>query len=540
MLEPVARNKLSFRLAGLQQDGRGVVVGQTAMVMLLSVERVVSLVRLLSEELSLDDLLPSLRIEVAHNTLGASAYLLSFQCSDSLLLDRVARLARLVGAPLCIGAGQHFVAYRDERAPLGYDVSDPISDFGALGELGTLALYTPSFSQPYRRGRELPLGQLLGQLQLLPLPGGPRAQLAPPIVDRIDGGMSEPSAAIGNELFLSCGRGLLDHLLRYLWHHGVGGELLIPDGLPPPDSLAGEPRQIEPLLRLHSPPLPLLLRLSSLPTVKLLRLEGSNLLVELGYAHPLRLSSLQSLFAPSDLFVFVGGKRGFLRARNPSRTPLVRMVSAQLLSDEDSGEALRPTPLQPRLLPTATSTPPPLKISLQLVHKPSAASKFPPTGTLIAWSRLETLQRLLGLLSGESLRTLRAVGLPVGLLVFGGDTVQHLIAGQLLDELAPQVFVPRGWQLLPELPPSQLRALLSQSEDQLVLFVPGEAQPIAIAKSLAVPLSLRLLSVLTTKVGEALLEPSAVRDPEAALLCEPVSFFSTVPLWGLSGDPERS
>lgn len=47
MLEPVARNKLSFRTSGLFQDGRGVVVGQTAVVLLLSVERLVSLLRLL-------------------------------------------------------------------------------------------------------------------------------------------------------------------------------------------------------------------------------------------------------------------------------------------------------------------------------------------------------------------------------------------------------------------------------------------------------------------------------------------------------------
>ena len=146
-------------------------------VVLLSIERVMSLLRLLSEELSLDDLLPSLRIEVVHNPLAASSYLLSFQSSDSLLLDRAARLARLVGAQLCVGAGQHFEAYRDEHAPLGYDVRQPLT------EPGDLALYTPTFAQPYRRVREVRLSQLLGQLQLLPLPGGLRAQLCPPEVD---------------------------------------------------------------------------------------------------------------------------------------------------------------------------------------------------------------------------------------------------------------------------------------------------------------------------------------------------------------------
>ena len=156
MLEPVARNKLSFRTSGLFQDGRGVVVGQTAVVLLLSVERLVSLLRLLSEELPLDDLLPSLRIEVVENALNASSYLLRFQSSDSLLLDRIARLTRLVGAPLCVGSGQHFVAYRDEQAPLGYDITE------LLAEPLDAAIYTPAFSQPYRLVRELQLAQLLG------------------------------------------------------------------------------------------------------------------------------------------------------------------------------------------------------------------------------------------------------------------------------------------------------------------------------------------------------------------------------------------
>lgn len=49
-------------------------VGQgEAVVLLLSVERLVSYSELLSEELPLDDLLPSLRIEVVENALNASS-----------------------------------------------------------------------------------------------------------------------------------------------------------------------------------------------------------------------------------------------------------------------------------------------------------------------------------------------------------------------------------------------------------------------------------------------------------------------------------
>ena len=64
--------------------------------------------------------------------LGSTLYLLRFQCRDSLLMDRVARLARLLSAPLCVGAGRHFVAYRDDAAPLGYDATTPLAEPGDL------------------------------------------------------------------------------------------------------------------------------------------------------------------------------------------------------------------------------------------------------------------------------------------------------------------------------------------------------------------------------------------------------------------------
>ena len=65
------------------------------------------------------------------------------------------------------------------------------------------------------------------------------------------------------------------------------------------------------------------------------------------------------------------------------------------------------------------------------------------------------------------------------------------------------------------------------------------ADTIALPRSLATPLSLRLLSSLSSKVAETQGEPSALREPFPVLHCEPISFFSTLPLWGLSSDAEK-
>ncbi len=527
MLEPVARNQLSFRLAGLFQDGRGVVVGQSAVVVLLSIERVVSLIRLLCEELSLDDLLPTLRIELHRNPLGSTLYLVSFQSSDSLLLDRVSRLGRFLSAPLLVGTGKHFVAYRDEAAPLGYDVVEPQSD------PADVTLYTQAMSQPCRRMRELSVADLVFQLQLLSLPGGVRRALVPEAGPDGTGMVAEPP----QDMFVSCGSQLVPNLVRYLWQAGVRGELLLPDPLPPPDGLPNERTVRTPLLRLEAPPAALLLRLHDLPSVRLLRREGTNFLVELGFTHPLRLPSIQSLFPSSDLFLFPANQRGPLRARNPSRMPLSRLLQQRISLPGDPIEASQP--LKPRLVASADSSPPPIKMTLQLIPQGGQPSRDRLTATLVPWSRLATLQRTLGLLSGESIFALQAVGLKQGLFCFGSDAVLHLCTGQIFEEVAPQLFVPMRSRLVPQLLPTQLRTLLGQTDDQLVVFLPPETQPIAVPRALATPLSLRLLSSLSSKVTETVGEPSALREPFPVLHCEPISFFSTLPLWGLSSEPEK-
>ena len=170
--------------------------------------------------------------------------------------------------------------------------------------------------------------------------------------------------------------------------------------------------------------------------------------MELGFAHPLRLTSLQSQFPLKDSFVFLGGRRGLLQAQSPSRMPLTRLLKPSLSTDSETATHPEPrsTPLAVRALSSATNTPPPLKVSLQLSARPGLADCTPPMATLIPWPRLGVVQRLLGVLSGDALFALRAVGIPAGLLVFGGESVQHLVAGRLFEEPAPQVYVPRGLQ----------------------------------------------------------------------------------------------
>ena len=78
MLEPASLHQTGFKVPGLLQGARGVVVSSHAALLLLVLDKVVSLLRLLSEGQLLTDELPSLRIEQGRNDLQALGHFLRF------------------------------------------------------------------------------------------------------------------------------------------------------------------------------------------------------------------------------------------------------------------------------------------------------------------------------------------------------------------------------------------------------------------------------------------------------------------------------
>ena len=499
MLEPVALHQTGFKVPGLALDARGIAVGTQAAALLLGIDRLVSFLRLLSEELQIDDVLPSLRIELVRNPLGAQAYLLRLGCADSLLLDRLARAARLCGAVLCIGAGKHFVPYRDRRAPLGYDASElhlpetgsgPGARAGATTEAATYVLYSEVAAQPFVRVREVALLQLLSQLALLPTPGGAPTALhavtgaltdiepgdSPPLPvadSRFAADALAPVAPVLPEpLWLTAPLGLLPRLVRYLWERGVHAALVLPDPLPPPESKLPT-ATVEELgvLRLTRIKGALLRQLLTLPGLRLYNAVAERLAVELGYTHPLRLAALASLFAPDRLYLFSGAKRGYAELPIVPLLPIERLIELRPPSPAASGERDDGgAPLRPRPIPPADPTVPPagaparLRVPLKLVEQPAERGQHLPTATLVPWPRTLWLSRLLYMLPATQLGGLMAVCLDEGVLVYGAQGVHALPLGMLLYEPAPGVLVPLGFELLPRLLGTLLSAQLGASD----------------------------------------------------------------------------
>lgn len=565
MLEPVALHQTGFKVPGLVQDARGIVVGTQAATLLLGIDRLVSLLRLLSEELQIDDVLPSLRIELVRNPLGAQAYLLRLGCADSLLLDRLARAARLCGAVLCIGAGKHFVPYRDRRAPLGYDASElhlPEAGPGATADAGAYVLYSEVAAQPLVRVREVALLQLLSQLALLASPGGAPAALSLVTgalrsselgdslpVSSADGALhadplSSTVPALPEPLWLTAPLGLLPRLARYLWERGAHAELVLPDSLPPPETKPSSAMEQElGLLRLTRIRGAQLQQLLTLPGLRLYNAVGDRLAVELGYAHPLRLAALGSLFAPDRLYLFSGSKRGYTELPIRPLLPIERLIELRHLSPaaaggpDDAG-----APLRPRLIPPADPTVPPvgaparLRVPLKLVAQPAERGQRLPTATLVPWPRTLWLSRLLYMLPATLLGGLAAVCLDEGVLVLGAHGVHALPLGMLLYEPAAGVFVPLGWELLPRLPGELLAAQLGGTEERILLFLPDQSQPLALPRAQLQPLSQQLLAPTLPTLrpapsrGEPL-DPELQNAPVSAL-----SMFALWPLWGRLGE----
>ena len=124
MLERISLGQTRFSMPGVAPDARGILLGKLGVLAFPSLDGVVSWLRLYSDEDSLDDLLPGTRIVRARTALGSRAVLLTIPATSSYVLDRAARCARLAGGTTYTGTAKHFVRYRDDHSPYGYDVAD--------------------------------------------------------------------------------------------------------------------------------------------------------------------------------------------------------------------------------------------------------------------------------------------------------------------------------------------------------------------------------------------------------------------------------
>ena len=368
-LEHVAHGQTRFMIPGVAPDPRGVVLGRYLLLVFPTLEGVVSWLRLYSHEASLDELMNGLAISRVRTPLASREMLLRVPAISSYTTDRAARLARLVGGAVYTGTAKHFVKYRDDRSPLGYDAVD----VGALPAGAALVIHGDDFTQSYVVEGELPLARLLFRLSLRQVPGTRRLS-----VDQ------------RGELVLAVARGLGDGLIRYLWRNKIDGEvgLVAPRDRGSTTAAPGDRSYL--LMKVKNLPERILALLLDTPGIDVFVPQSGNVAVAVGWAHPVELTSCASLLPEDAYHLFWPGDRVDVLDGPLALSRLADLTRIDLGAEAAAEPAGR-----------AVSAPDPVAVPLRLA--PSTGPVRRVAATLVPLEQTASLKRLIYTLPPASL-----------------------------------------------------------------------------------------------------------------------------------------
>jgi hypothetical protein len=491
MLDHVALNQTRFNTPGVAPDNRGILLGKQGALLFASVDRLVGFFRVFCDESPMDDLYPKLKIHQVRSPLESREFLVLFHASSSYLCDRAARIARLFGGQAFTGSGKHFVKYRDDASPLGYDI-------GALhGESAEFVLYADGFQQGYARVKDLPFDQLVFRLSLRRIPGA-------------------HSDEIDRELLWLCVReGLGRSVLGYLWRNRVKSEASrVTAGA---GGAFGDAKSAY-LVRVHDLPERMLDLFVEVPGLEVHRPVGESCVVQLGWRHPLRLESCAALFDKERFYIFSGARDTVdVLAAPPPLVPSQDLV--------ETGFDLGERPSAPLYTPSA-----PAKLEVQLKLVPKAGAPRRVTATLVPWARVDWLKRLVFALPPTLLSGFRAAAIDEGVFVVGEQGVDGLPIGDFFQEAAPSIYIPIGHEFLPRVSPAILTEHVGGVASRYVVFPLGAERPLVLEHSAFEPLGRRALAriELQPRARDPRMPPPRAATP-ASVLNEDLGML---PLWG--------
>ncbi len=495
-LEHVAHGQTRLVTPGVAPDARGVVLGRSCLLVFPSLEGVVSWLRVYSHEASLDELTAGLEIVRVRTPLMSREMILKIPAVSSYAADRAARIARLVGGAIYTGTAKHFVKYRDDRSPYGYDAVD----IGALPAGVELMVHDDDFTQAYVREGALPLERLLFRLSLRRSPGAIRL-----------------SAEQRSELYLAVARGLGDGVIRYLWRNKVDATI---GRCTPKAPTAGVDRVAELdylLLRVRDLPERILGLCLGTPGIDVFVPAGANVAVAAGWSHPVELSAVASVLPEDSFHLFWPDDRVDVI---PGPLELSRLADVTRI---DLGvEAAR--------APATFGTRAPDAIGVELRLAPAVGAVRRVIATMIPTAQVPHFKRLVFALPPASLRGLRAAATDRGILLVAPTGIDVVPLGTLLAAQAPGILVPLGLEIVPRVSPEVLAAALDHGSGTLTVFT-GDGAPFQISDSALVPLERRAIARLETDKVE-------VRDVAVAAVDDPTVVNDRLGRFALWGFPE--
>lgn len=489
-LEHVAQGQARFMTPGVAPDPRGVLLGRFAVLLFPTLEGVVSWLRMYSSEASLDELVSGLAIQRVRTALASRELVVRIPAVSSYACDRAARLARLVGGSTFTGTAKHFVKYRDDRSPYGYDAID----IGAVPAGADFVLHGDELGQGYTVEGELPLDKLVFRLSVRKVPGARRLA----VEDRA-------------ELLLAVERGLGDGVIRYLWRNRIDAEV----GLVTPrnaSAFSSEQRSYL-LFRVRAIPERVVQLFLGTPGITVFRPAATGAAVAVGWAHPIDLSSCGSVLPADTFHLFWPGDRVDALAG-----PLALSRIADLTRiDLDLERAAEPQLAVARAADPVTV---PLRLA-QALGPPRRV-----TGALIPLAQAGWLKRLVFVLPPSALRGHRIAVTDRGIIVVGSEGIDVIPLGQLLCELTPGLLVPLGMDVVPRVSPEVLARSLGHASGVLTVFIADA--PFQVAESALAPLERRAIAKIEVARAE-ITDLAADAFTGAELVNDPVGRFA---LWG--------
>jgi hypothetical protein len=419
-----------LRHAGLRRDERGVVLGRECLLRFPGLPELLAFVRLYALQGDLDSVLHALEVQALLAEPAGSDFAIRLSVHGSQPIESLLEPVHLAGGQVFVGDGRSFVPYRDAEAPFGYDL------LGAEEPARGIVLYRPAGAMRYPELRRLDLEELVFTL---------------PLVRSF-----EPIADV--PLLIQTPPGLYRAVAEYLLRHGQGVEVAHLETAGEAGGSGGGRFYLFGVKKLSRVGLGLL---SGVPGLRLLARALENVLVPLGWKHPMPLESMSGL-ARTDVLLLLqepGGRPVELGsvAFFPHLPPVALGAG---------GEPIRARPVEEQ----------PQKFSLPVSLVPNGR-KEAATGLLVPAAQHELLRRMLqGLPSSVLEGCTMAAGADVAVLLGQSEVLRSLPLGILLKARTERLYLPVGTSLLPDPPPDALsRMFVGPPEGEYIVLTSREA-----------------------------------------------------------------
>jgi len=473
MLQPVSLGHHRCICPGLSLDERGVPLGQQLVILFPDLRAVTAFVATASAEMSLERILASLEIFGTQTPLGLKQWLVRFDVQDSLSADPFAQWARLHRGRVFTGTQSHFVPYRDQNAPTGYDLMEASSVVrGAAG----IVIYAHAGMEERQLKNQESLFSIALNLSLIPL------------------SVTEQKAQREQRAAFLVPQALSEHFFKYLQRLKVEGEVL--PVFSETKELFSQPVRQFFLVSCNNVPRSLFLLMKEVPGVEVLIPALDNVFIAWPNRHPFVLENLAPLFDEDLLYVFSKNSdraylfRLFGRATKLQHLTKLSFKTAKVHCDEP--DVSKSSPLVPIGVPT------------QLI-KSSLATPQRVDAVFIEKQKLSWLQSLLYRLPQHLLEESRALLTEEGIFILTPDGGSEWALGNYFYAIGSNMFMPWGFDWTPKISATHLREAIGGDVNDLC-FVRGDETLVRLEQASFVPLS------------KAALAPWTVEDLEMALL----------------------